>query len=110
MLYLLSPAKSLDYDTPVPPEVAARATRPVFLDEAAALIDVLKARFADQFHYILYFQEPGVAEQELEADPLFTLRHLLWRASGAESDGVAQWRAHSLHGGGVCGRHMSKSV
>jgi pimeloyl-ACP methyl ester carboxylesterase len=49
-----------------------------------SLIDVLKARFADHFHYILYFQEPGVAEQELEADPLFTLRHLLWRASGAE--------------------------
>ena len=42
MLYLLSPAKRLDYQTPVPPEVAARATRPAFVDEAAALIDVLK--------------------------------------------------------------------
>jgi cytoplasmic iron level regulating protein YaaA (DUF328/UPF0246 family) len=44
MLYLLSPAKSLDYETPTPPEVKALATRPAFVDEAAALIDVLKTR------------------------------------------------------------------
>lgn len=44
MLFLLSPAKSLDYDTPTPPAVEALATRPAFVDEAAALIDVLKAR------------------------------------------------------------------
>ncbi|MCP5287299.1 MAG: peroxide stress protein YaaA [Burkholderiaceae bacterium] len=44
MLFLLSPAKSLDYDTPTPPAVEAMATRPAFVDEAAALIDVLKAR------------------------------------------------------------------
>ncbi|MCH8855428.1 MAG: hypothetical protein IIA03_04125 [Proteobacteria bacterium] len=28
MLFLLSPAKSLDYDTPTPPELAASLTRP----------------------------------------------------------------------------------
>jgi uncharacterized protein len=44
MLYLLSPAKSLDYDTPTPPAVAALATRPAFVAEAAALIDRLKTR------------------------------------------------------------------
>jgi len=44
MLYLLSPAKSLDYATPTPPEVTAMATRPAFVAEAAALIDVLKTR------------------------------------------------------------------
>jgi len=44
MLFLLSPAKSLDYDTPTPPAVEALATRPAFVDEAAALIDVLKVR------------------------------------------------------------------
>ena len=42
MLYLLSPAKSLDYDTPVPAELKARATRPLFVDQAAVLIEQLK--------------------------------------------------------------------
>ena len=44
MLFLLSPAKRLDYETPVPPEVAALATAPKFMSEAAALIDVMKAK------------------------------------------------------------------
>ena len=36
MLYLLSPAKSLDYDTPVK---IRKFTQPDFLDESARLID-----------------------------------------------------------------------
>lgn len=44
MLFLLSPAKSLDYESPVPPELAARATRPRFVAEAAELIEVLRRR------------------------------------------------------------------
>ena len=44
MLFLLSPAKSLDFETPTPPAVEALATRPAFVDEAAALIDVLKTQ------------------------------------------------------------------
>ncbi|WP_119291132.1 peroxide stress protein YaaA [Azohydromonas sediminis] len=44
MLYLLSPAKTLDYDTPTPPEVLARATKPQFVARSAALIDVLKTK------------------------------------------------------------------
>ena len=44
MLFLLSPAKSLDYDTPVPPDVAALATRPAFVDEAATLIELLREK------------------------------------------------------------------
>lgn len=31
-------------------------------------LDMMKEIFKDQFFYILYFQEPGVAEAELEAD------------------------------------------
>ncbi len=42
MLYLLSPAKSLDYETPVDPEIDARATRPAFVPLAAELIDALR--------------------------------------------------------------------
>ncbi|MDX2166453.1 MAG: alpha/beta hydrolase [Deltaproteobacteria bacterium] len=36
--------------------------------------DVMRAMSQGHFHYILYFQEPGVAEAELDADPARTLR------------------------------------
>ncbi len=42
MLFLLSPAKTLDYDTPVPKPVLRRATEPLFADRAAQLITVLR--------------------------------------------------------------------
>ena len=42
----------------------------------------LKAAFGENFFYILYFQEPGVAEAELEADVAGTMRKLLFSASG----------------------------
>ena len=42
MLYLLSPAKSLDYETPVPPGVAALSTRPQFVPQSEALIGLLR--------------------------------------------------------------------
>ena len=44
MLFLLSPAKTLDYDTPVRPAVAKKATDPLFIDQAAELIDVLRPK------------------------------------------------------------------
>lgn len=44
LLYLLSPAKSLDYDTPVADEIAAMATRPEFVAQAAELIGVLRQK------------------------------------------------------------------
>ena len=43
MLFLLSPAKSLDYDTP--PQVT-KHTQPLFTRQSAALIDVLKTKTA----------------------------------------------------------------
>ena len=42
MLFLLSPAKALDYDTPVPDKLPH--TQPLFVKEAAGLIDVLKTQ------------------------------------------------------------------
>ncbi|MBV8125467.1 MAG: peroxide stress protein YaaA [Burkholderiaceae bacterium] len=42
MIYLLSPAKSLDYETPVAPEVLKLASQPQFVAEAQGLIDLLK--------------------------------------------------------------------
>ena len=44
MLYLLSPAKTLDYETPVPAPVAKKATDPLFPGPAAELIDVLRRK------------------------------------------------------------------
>jgi cytoplasmic iron level regulating protein YaaA (DUF328/UPF0246 family) len=44
MLYLLSPAKTLDYETPTPPEVAALATTPQYTARAAELIALLRTR------------------------------------------------------------------
>ena len=38
--------------------------------------------FADNFFYILYFQEPGLAEAELEADVRKSMRLLLYSISG----------------------------
>ena len=45
---------------------AGRARRPV--------IEIMRELYADRFNYILYFQEPGVAEQELDVDIERTLR------------------------------------
>jgi uncharacterized protein len=44
MLFLLSPAKNLDCDTPVPPAVLAHATAPRFVARAAELIGVMKKK------------------------------------------------------------------
>jgi len=44
MLLLLSPAKSLDYETPVPAPVARRATQPLFTAQAQQLVALLRER------------------------------------------------------------------
>jgi epoxide hydrolase A/B len=53
-------------------------------------------RTADAEFYMLYFQEPGVAEAEFESDPRTTLRSMLY---GASSEGVAAARAAAAAGG-----------
>jgi hypothetical protein len=44
MLFLLSPAKTLDYETPVPAPLLDRATDPLYTGHAAALIAVLRRK------------------------------------------------------------------
>jgi len=44
---------------------------------------MFKAVAGDNFMYILYFQEPGKAERELERDTTRTMRMLLYTASGS---------------------------
>ena len=58
MLYLLSPAKTLDYDTPTPPEVLERATKPPFIPRSAALIDVLKAKTPAEVATLMSLSDP----------------------------------------------------
>lgn len=50
MLFLISPAKSLDYDTP--PHIQAH-TKPIFTAQSAALIEVLKTRSPQQISTLM---------------------------------------------------------
>ena len=43
---------------------------------AQSLVDSLKKTYGDNFFYILYFQEPGIAEKEFDADPRAILSRL----------------------------------
>jgi pimeloyl-ACP methyl ester carboxylesterase len=45
-------------------------------------IDLWRQIYKDRFFYQLYFQEPGVAERELEADVRTALRKIYFAASG----------------------------
>jgi uncharacterized protein len=58
MLYLLSPAKTLDYETPVPAEVAEQATRPGFVPQSAELIATLRTLSAAQIGELMDLSQP----------------------------------------------------
>jgi pimeloyl-ACP methyl ester carboxylesterase len=45
-------------------------------------IQMLRTIFADNFFYMVYFQEIGPADAELGADPYETMSKILWVASG----------------------------
>lgn len=45
-------------------------------------VEMLQQMFKDSFFYINYFQQPGVAEAELEQDLAVFLRAILWAWSG----------------------------
>ncbi|MEY2474812.1 MAG: hypothetical protein QOG87_127 [Actinomycetota bacterium] len=45
-------------------------------------IELMRQLFGDTFFYILYFQEPGVADAELGADPKKTLRAFMHTIAG----------------------------
>lgn len=55
MLLLLSPAKTLDWKTPVAPDTAH--TEPQFIDQAAELIDVLRAQSPGQIGALMKISE-----------------------------------------------------
>ena len=45
--------------------------------------EMMRAMAGDGFMYVLYFQEPGVAEAELDADPRTVMRKTLYSISGS---------------------------
>jgi pimeloyl-ACP methyl ester carboxylesterase len=49
---------------------------------------LMKMVYGDRFFYMLYFQEVGPAETELDADPGRTMATVLWGASGGARDGM----------------------
>lgn len=55
MLFLLSPAKSLDYETPTPDDL--KPTSPLFADEAAALIGILREQSPAQVAQLMDLSE-----------------------------------------------------
>ena len=59
-----------------------------FNEWPAPPIEVFKFLNGDNFFYILYFQEPGVAETELDAQPERFLRSIIWAADGTVEDGL----------------------
>ena len=69
-------------------------SKPLALPPEVKLTDLMRARAAsggDREYYRVYFQEPGVAEAELEADVHRTMLGLLYGASGdVVKDGVAK--------------------
>ena len=61
MLYLLSPAKSLDYDTPVPASVREAATTPKFMAQSVELIALLKTKTPAEVAALMDLSEPLAA-------------------------------------------------
>jgi pimeloyl-ACP methyl ester carboxylesterase len=55
-------------------------------------LDMFRAMAGEHFFYILYFQQPDVAEVELEADVRATMRRFLYAASGDVTEPLDFWR------------------
>jgi cytoplasmic iron level regulating protein YaaA (DUF328/UPF0246 family) len=70
MIIVLSPAKSLDYESPLPP---AAGTRPDFLDRSAQLADILKAKSPAEMASLMHISDPLAA--------LNTARYADWEAN-----------------------------
>ena len=75
MIYVLSPAKRLDYTTPA---VVARTTTPQFVARSAELIDVLRRRSVADVQALMHLSQP-LAELNVERyrrwRPRFTARN-----------------------------------
>lgn len=71
MLFLLSPAKSLDYETPVDP--ALEASQAVFVQEAKAVMDVLKHKTASELSSLMGISDK-LAQLNVERNRAWSVR------------------------------------
>lgn len=62
--------------------------------------DIFRQVFGDSFFYILYFQEPGVADAELNADPADTIRRVISAAGAGGGDIRDAFSAEAASKGG----------
>lgn len=62
---------------------------PSFLTGPTPPLRILAERMAGAFHYILYFQQPGLAEAELEADVRASLAKIFWASAGEAPEGAS---------------------
>lgn len=62
---------------------------PSFLTGPVAPLAILAERMHGAFHYILYFQQAGVAEAELEVDVRGALAKMFWASSADAPDAAA---------------------
>lgn len=71
---------------------------------AMNFLDLVKVAFTDKgrFFYQVYFQDVGVAEAELEADPAATIRKFYYAISGDAPDGT--WPSDKPHGAALLDR------
>lgn len=75
MLFLLSPAKKLDYDSPLHIETH---TQPLFVDQAAGLIKVLKTKSADDISELMSLS-PALSELNAQ-------RYAHWKRSCTQTN------------------------
>ena len=96
MLFLLSPAKTLDYDTPVPAPVRKKLTEPLFTARVAELIGVLRKKSPAQVAALMGLSAP-LAQ-------LNTARYAAWSPSaGADANAATSKPAVLAFDGDVYG-------
>jgi pimeloyl-ACP methyl ester carboxylesterase len=79
-------------------------TPPFALPDGVTMNDLMRANAGDREYYRLYFQEPGVAEADLEADVDRSVRGFLYSISGdIVTDGIhpTGWDGHFPRGQGL---------
>ena len=78
MLFLLSPAKTLDFDTRVRIPLLNKATDPLFTDQAAQLIEVLRNKTPAQVAGLMDLSDPLAA--------LNVARYATWQPVATEDN------------------------
>jgi len=87
MLMMISPAKTLDYETPVPTALAKKATEPLFLAPAAELIGVLRKKSPRQVARLMELSDK-LAQLNVE-------RYAAWRPEHDPASSVAGPGGHT---------------